>query len=86
MDQFSPCEKHFVLIAVRLKANQSHCTSCDLVCVSGDEKGISLRQSSCLLDLVVRTIQNRKNSCSFVGSCLVSIVSRHVRFTTTTKW
>ena len=26
-------------------------------------------------------IQDRKNSCSFVGSCLVSNVSRHVRFT-----
>ena len=61
-------------------ANQSVCTSCDLVCVSSDEKGISRWDFPCIhrifLTSLSETIQD-ENSCSLVGSCQVSIVSRH---------
>ena len=66
---FQPCAQHIVLITVWLKANQSDCTSCDLVCVSSDEKRISL--SPCtqhiFLTSLSETIQDMKNSLQFCG-------------------
>ena len=68
------CIALLFLLTVWLKANQSVCTSCDVVCVSGDEKGISLRrslQSTYLLDLVVRNDPTKKEFLA-VLSVLVS--------------
>ena len=70
MDRFQACVKHFLLIIVWLKADQSVCTSCDIVCVSSDEKGISLRpslESSYLLDVIVRNDPRHKEFLQFCG-------------------
>ena len=78
-------EEHFVLMPVWLKANQSICTSWEFVGVHQDEKGSSLRLSLLLSSswppCQRRSKKKRQNHYSFVGSCLVSSVFRHVRST-----
>ena len=70
MARFQACVQHFVQVTVWLKANQSVCTSCDLVCVSSDEKWISLRLSllsSHLPDPFVRDDPRQKEFLQFCG-------------------
>ena len=71
------------------------CTSCDLVCVSSDEKRIPLRlslESSYLLDLVVRNDPGRKEFLAVLWvlvQCQVYLVTygfHRKNIPTTTKW
>ena len=83
MDRFQSCSKHFVLITGLARGQPVSCTSCDPFLSTRSRKRdlaetiLVVIMSSCL-----RRQKRSKTEilCSFVVSCIVSIVSRHERF------
>ena len=73
-------EEHFVLMPVWLKANQSVCTSWEFGVHCDAKRDLIETILVVIISLtsLSETIQKKKNHCSFVGSCLVSTVFRHV--------
>ena len=84
----SDCRRPFSIMCIALRSDNFlaqgqpvSCTSCDLVFVSSDEEGISLRlslQSSHLLDLVVRNDPRQKEFLAVLwvlGQCRLYLVT-----------